>query len=381
MDILGIPGVVVDFAIFKVLPFIAVLTLVVFIHELGHFLVARWNGITVEAFSVGFGPELFGWNDSKGTRWRVAAIPLGGYVRFMGDMNASSQTDHEALRDLTPEEREGAFETKALWRRALVVAAGPIANFILAIVLYFGLFVSMEEVRVAPVVGTVTEGSPAAEAGILPGDRVTAIDGTPIEKFRDMQPITMMADGEPLTFTIQRNGAEQNIVAAPRITERKDPFGNTYRSALVGIAPDSDPANITRVRLGPVEAFEKALSRTWLVVAGTGNFIAELFGGKQDARELRGPLGIAQITSQVATLGILSLISLAAVLSVSIGLMNLLPVPMLDGGHLMFYAIEAVRGRAMSEKNQERAYRVGLAMVLAMMLFATSNDIVRSLFT
>ena len=381
MDILAAPEFIFDFLLMKVVPFIAVLTLVVFIHEMGHFLVARWCGVKVEAFSVGFGPELFGFNDSKGTRWRLAAVPLGGYVRFMGDDNAASQPDRATLDAMDERQRAQSFEHKPLWKRAAVVAAGPIANFILAIVLYTGLFMATDHVTVAPVVGTVQEGSAAQEAGILPGDRIVAIDDAQVDSFSDMQRITMMSSDAPLAFRIEREGVERTIVASPRITERTDPFGNTYRTALVGISPDPDPANLERTRLGPVDAFVKGLDRTWLVVEGTGNFIVELFGGKQDARELRGPLGIAQMTSQVATLGILQLISLAAVLSVSIGLMNLLPVPMLDGGHLVFYALEGVRGKPLSPTVQERAFKVGLTLVLMLMIFATSNDIIRTIWS
>jgi regulator of sigma E protease len=377
MDIFAILQWLIDLAVGTVLPFVVVLTVVVFVHEMGHFLVARWNGVRVEAFSVGFGKELLGYTDSKGTRWKLAPIPLGGYVRFLGDRNASSQADPEALEAMSPHEREGAFEDAALWRRALIVVAGPMANFIFAILVYTAIFMVTDDVRIQPVIGTVAEGSAAEAAGIQPGDHVLAIDGEPIETFRDMQSVTILADDTPLTFRIERYGSEIEIVATPRMTEATDRFGNSYRRAIVGISPDPNPENLDRVQLGLIGAFDKALERTWMIFTGTVNFIKELMLGKQDARDLRGPIGIAEITGQVATLGMLDLVFLVGFLSISIGMMNLLPVPMLDGGHLAFYAVEAVRGRAMSAKNQERAYKVGLTFVLLLMIFVTTNDIIR----
>ncbi len=377
MDLLSAPGALLDFVIWKVVPFIFVLTIVVFFHELGHFLVARWNRVKVDAFAVGFGPELFGFNDRQGTRWKVCAIPLGGYVKFLGDDDASSRPDHEALQQLNAEEREGAFEYKALWQRAAIVAAGPIANFILAIVIYTGLFMYYEDVRIEPVIGKVVEQSAAEEAGLQVGDRIVSVDGVAVTQFSDLQRSTMLNTDTPLTFVISRAGKELSMTAAPRMTEREDGFGNKFKVGMIGISPSTEPENIKRTSLGPVEAFVKGLDRTWLVVAGTFNFIKELIVGKQDASELRGPLGIAQMTSQVATLGILQLISLAAVLSVSIGLMNLFPLPVLDGGHLVFYALEAIRGKPMEPKNQEIAFRIGLVCVLMLMVFATSNDVMR----
>lgn len=381
MDYFSYIEAVADLAVGTILPFIAVLTVVVFVHEMGHFLVARWNGVKVEAFSIGFGKELFGYTDSKGTRWKLAPIPLGGYVRFFGDANAASQPGLHGLENLSAAERAGAFEEAALWRRALIVFAGPLANFIFAIAVYTAIFMVTDDVRIQPVVGTVSEGSAADEAGIQPGDLVLAIDDVPIEQFRDMQSITLMSDGQPLRFRLQRDGQVVDVVATPRITERTDQFGNTFRSALVGISPDTSAENILRVQLGLFGALEKALDRSWLVIVGTGNFVKELVLGKQDVRDVRGFIGIAQITGQVVTLGMLDLVFFAGFLSISIGLMNLLPVPMLDGGHLMFYALEAVRGRPMSIKNQERAYKVGLTFVLLLMIFVTTNDIARPWIT
>lgn len=377
MDILGTLGVLGDFALTKVLPFIVVLTIVVFFHELGHFAVARWNRVKVDAFAVGFGPELIGRTDKHGTRWKLCAIPLGGYVRFLGDANEASAPDANALAGMTNEERDGAFQNKSVWRRAAVVAAGPIANFILASVIYTGVFVYQGEITVPAVVGEVTEGAPAQQAGILPGDLITSVEGQKVADFEDVSRLTMISSDQPLAFTVDRDGKSLDFVVAPLMTERKDQFGNTYKVGLIGISSRRGAENFVHRDLGIGEAFVKSVDAIGLIISRTGYFLRDIFLGKQDADQLRGPLGIGQMTSQVATLGIVSLLSLAAALSVSIGLMNLFPIPMLDGGHLVFYAYEAVRGRAASPRAQEIAYRVGLTCVLMMMIFATSNDIAR----
>lgn len=377
MDLMMAPLALLDFGLTKVVPFVFVLTIVVFFHELGHFAVARWNRVKVDAFAVGFGPEIFGFNDRHGTRWKFCAIPLGGYVKFLGDQDATSKPDYTALENMTDDERDGAFEDKALWRRAAVVAAGPIANFILASVIYTGIFMYYGETKLAPIVGSIQQNSAAEESGFALGDRVVSIQGDPIASFQDIARHTLVSSDEPLNFVVERGGSQMDIVAIPRMTKRKDRFGNEFQTGLVGIGPGTDPANIIRSPLGPVAAFVKSLDSIGLIISRTYHFIRELIGGKQDASQLRGPLGIGQMTSQVATLGILQLISLAAALSVSIGLMNLLPVPMLDGGHLLFYGLEAIRGRALDPKTQDIAFRIGLTCVLMMMLFATSNDILR----
>ncbi len=379
MELLSLPLGLFDFILTKLVPFVFVLTIVVFFHELGHFAVARWNRVKVEAFAVGFGPEIFGFNDKHATRWKLCAIPLGGYVKFLGDENASSKTDHAALERMTADERDGAFEDKAVWQRAAVVAAGPIANFILASVIYTGLFMYYGESTVAPIVGVVQENSAAEEAGFLVGDLIISIDEDPVAGFQDIARHTLVSSDEPLKFMVERDGKQFELIAIPRMTKRKDQFGNDFQTGLVGIGASNDTANIIVSPLGPVAAFLKGLDNIGLIVSRTYHFIRELVGGKQDASQLRGPLGIGQMTSQVATLGIIQLISLAAALSVSIGLMNLLPVPMLDGGHLLFYAVEAIRGKALAPQTQDIAFRIGLTCVLMMMLFATSNDIMRLL--
>ncbi|MEM8750806.1 MAG: RIP metalloprotease RseP [Pseudomonadota bacterium] len=377
MDILGAPMQLLSFIWGTIVPFVFVLTIVVFFHELGHFLVARWNRVKVDTFAVGFGPELGGFNDRHGTRWKFCAIPLGGYVKFFGDEDASSKPDVEALSNMTADEREGAFEHKALWRRASVVAAGPIANFILAIVIYCGLFMYFGETKIAPIIGQITPDSAASQAGFKVGDRVLEIDGSKVTSFQDISGHTMVSSDRPLEFLVERNGEMFALTAVPRMTERKDRFGNVFQSGLVGIGPERNLDNLVTEPLGPGGAFVKSLDATWMIVSRTYHFIRELIAGKQDASQLRGPIGIGQMTSQVATLGVLQLLELAAALSVSIGLMNLLPIPVLDGGHLVFYALEGIRGKALSVRSQNMAFRIGLTCILMMMLFATSNDLVR----
>lgn len=379
MDLLDAPLALIMFLFTKVLPFLVILTVVVFFHELGHFLAARWNRVKVDAFAVGFGPEIFGFDDRHGTRWKLCAIPLGGYVKFHGDADASSRSDPAALATMTQEEQEGSFPTAALWRKAIIVAAGPIANFILAIAIYTGLFMIYGESYVAPVVGQIVEGSAAEEAGFRLGDRIVTVEDQSVKSFSDVSRFTNISSDKPLKFLVERDGVQLDIVAVPKMTRRTDQFGNVFYTGLVGIGPSAETGDIIRRHMGPGEAFLKGLDSTWFIVTRTYHFLRELIVGKQAASELRGPLGIGHMTSQVATMGLLSLISLAAGLSVSIGLMNLLPVPVLDGGHLTMYAIQAVRGRELSPKTQDIAFRIGLSCVLMLMLFATSNDIMRLL--
>ena len=374
MDLLTGPMAIFDFALTKVLPFIFVLSIVVFFHELGHFLVARWNHVKVEAFAVGFGREIFGFKDKRGTRWKLCIIPLGGYVKFLGDADGSSRTDHEALAQMSPDEREGSFESKALWRRAAVVAAGPMANFILASVIYTALFMYFGDAKLAPIVGKVLEQSAAESAGFQVDDRILTIEGTRIESFDDIASYTMVSSDRPLKFVVERGGKEVSLLTTPRMTDRKDQFGNDFQVGMVGIQPNIDQENIVLIQLGPVAAFTKSLKSIGEIASRTYHVIRELITGKRDATQLRGPLGIAQMASQVATLGLLQLISLTAALSVSIGLMNLLPLPVLDGGHLVFYAIEAVRGKALHPQTQEYAFRFGLACLLMLMVFVTFFD-------
>ncbi len=358
-----------------VIPFLFVLTIVVFFHELGHFLVARWAGVKVLTFSLGFGPEIAGFNDRHGTRWKISAIPLGGYVKFFGDESEASTPSADSLAAMTAEERVHSFHFKKVGPRAAIVAAGPIANFILSILIFAGLFTFLGKPSMTAQVDTVQPGSAAASAGFQSGDVVTAIDGKVIDSFADMQRIVSINAGEKLTFTIKRGGAPVTLQATPELREIKDNFGNTQRLGILGITRSSTPGEVVTQPVDPATALWLGVKSTWFVVDRTFAYIGGVFTGREAANQVGGPLRIAQMSGQVASLGLAPLIHLAAVLSVSIGLLNLFPVPLLDGGHLLFYAVEAVRGRPLSDRAQEMGFRFGLALVLMLMIFATYNDI------
>jgi regulator of sigma E protease len=356
-------------------PFLFVLTIVVFFHELGHFMVARWAGVKVLTFSLGFGPELAGFNDRHGTRWKISAVPLGGYVKFFGDDSEASTPSSDTLANMTEEERAGSFHHKRVGPRAAIVAAGPIANFLLAIVIFTGLFTFFGKPNMSARVDKVEAGSAAAAAGFQVGDIVTAIDGTAIGSFSDMQRIVGTHAGDQLAFTVKRGDSTVQLHGTPQLREVKDPFGNSHRLGVLGITRATSPGDVTTERVDPATALWLGVKETWFVVDRTLAYIGGVFTGREAADQVGGPLRIAQISGQVATFGLAALIHLAAVLSISIGLLNLFPVPLLDGGHLLFYGVEAARGRPLSDRAQEMGFRIGLGLVLMLMVFATYNDI------
>ncbi|SEF90232.1 RIP metalloprotease RseP [Bosea lathyri] len=358
------------------LPFLFVLTLVVFIHELGHFLVGRWCGVDVKVFSIGFGREIFGFNDRHGTRWRFALIPLGGYVKFSGDADASSTPDTAEVARMSPRERERSFPAQSIGERAAIVAAGPIANFLLAIFIFAAtVFVFGKQVLI-PRIDQVVAGSAAERAGLRAGDLVVAIEGHPIGSFADMQRVISVRPNETLAVTVERAGGSVTLPVTPDLVETTSPIGK-QRIGVVGVQASRKAEDWTTQRFGFVDSAKVGVSETWFVVERTYDYLAKLVKGRESADQLSGPIRIAQVSGLVASnSGFLGLLNLAAILSVSIGLMNLLPVPMLDGGHLMFYMYEAIRGRPLSERAQEIGFRLGLGLVLMLMLFVTWNDIV-----
>jgi len=374
-DLLGGLGAFGGGVVGYMVPFLFVLTVVVFFHELGHFLVARWCGVKVVTFSIGFGPEIVGFNDRKGTRWKLSAIPLGGYVKFYGDDNAASVPDHEAAAAMSEAERRDSFIHKPVGARAAVVAAGPIANFLLAIVIFAGVFMIAGKQVTTARVDTVQPNSAAQAAGFQSGDLVVGINGVRIDSFAEMQRIVSISAGETLNVEVERGGTLVTLKAVPDRREMKDNFGNVHRLGVLGISRSMQPGDIRTEKVGPVTAVGMGAAETWFVVDRTLSYIGGIFSGREAADQLGGPIRIAQVSGQVATAGFVALLHLTAVLSVSIGLLNLFPIPLLDGGHLMFYGIEAVRGRPMSERAQEYGFRVGLALVLMLMIFATFNDI------
>ena len=370
-------GSAYDLLIGYMVPFLFVLTIVVFFHELGHFAVARWCNVKVDAFSVGFGRELFGWYDKHGTRWKVSLIPLGGYVKFAGDENAASVPDREYIASMSEEERRTAFIAKPVWQRAAIVAAGPIANFILAVIIFAGIFMAYGKPQLLPVVSTVIEGSAAETAGIQTGDRILSINDKPLSYFEDLKWTVRHNPDQPLVLGIERDGAELTATVVPVYVTDVNQFGVEYREPRIGVAIASDENTRILKQLGVGGALWEGVLRTYKIIYDTVNFIGEIFAGEQSAKQLGGPIQIAQVSGTVAQFGLIELISLAGFLSVSIGFINLLPIPILDGGHLVFYAAEAIRGKPLNEKVQEVGFRIGLGLVLMLMVFATWNDIWR----
>ncbi len=360
--------------LFYAVPFLVALTIIVFIHELGHFLVARWCGVDVEAFSIGFGKEIFGWNDRQGTRWKVAWIPLGGYVKFRGDANAASLPDATAAENAKAD--PGNFHGKALWQRAAVVAAGPIANFILAVFIFAAAFMVVGAPVLEPRIDEVVAGSAAEQAGLRKGDLVTSLDGRSISDFSQLQQSVMMRGGEPLVLGIDRNGEKLNVTVTPQIKEEPDGFGGTMRIGLLGVRHNPE-GGAKFERMGPLQALEAGVSRTWLIIEATFRYLGKMVTGRESPDQLGGPIAMAKAAGDAASVGWAQFVSIIAFLSVSIGLINLFPIPMLDGGHLVYYAIEAVRGKPLGERAQEWGFRIGFSLVIMLMLVGTMNDLVR----
>jgi regulator of sigma E protease len=356
--------------------FLFVITVVVFFHELGHFAVARFFRVKVEVFSIGFGREIVGWTDGRGTRWKISWLPIGGYVKFAGDADASSRPDAQATAAMSATEREGALTFKPLGQRAAVAVAGPFANFILAIVLLTGLFLYSGHSMVRPIIGQVTKDSPAAAAGLKPGDVVTKIDNTKIDDFQQLPEIISVSSGQPLAMGIRRGAQDLTIWVTPKLMKAPDILGNATSQMVIGVRPDLHAA-VTHQKYGPVGAFAAACSETWGIIKNTLLGIGQMISGHGSTDQLRGTVGIAQMTKQVADFGFLPLLNLVAILSVSIGLANLFPIPLLDGGHLLYYGCEAVLGRPLGERAQDVGFRLGLVLVLGLMLLTTWNDLVR----
>lgn len=357
------------------IPFLFVLTVVVFVHELGHFLVARWYGVKVQAFSIGFGREIWGFNDRYGTRWRLAWIPLGGYVKFIDDENGASVPSQDALIRLSPEERAGAFQSKPLGQRAAVVAAGPIANFILSIALFAVIFTFVGVSVTAPRVDELIADGIAEKAGFKAGDLIVSIDGAPIESFNEMQRVVGANADRELVFGVERGGALLTIKATPGRREMTDRFGNTLRIGVIGVKRTTQPQDWEYKRYGPLDALWLGVKETHFIIAKTLGYVRDVVLGREAADQLGGPIRIAEVSGQVASAGFVPLLNLTAILSVSIGLINLFPIPLLDGGHLLFYALEAIRRRPLSARAQDIGFRIGLTLVLMLMMYATFNDL------
>jgi regulator of sigma E protease len=377
--------------------FLIVLTVVVTVHELGHFLSARAFGVAVDRFSIGFGRPLAVWRDRSGVEWRLGWIPFGGYVRFAGDENEASVPDQDHLAAMRRRviEREGPaglnryYHFKPLWQRAVVAAAGPFANFVLAIALFASLLLAFGEQVLPARVASVTPGSPAAEAGFRPGDLIVSAAGQPVRNFEDLSRTVQLRGGVPVEFGIERGGVPMTLSATPAWAEVPDPIRGKTRIGQIGVVPEQNAHDYVQVRYGPVEALGRGADRTWEVLTTTVYYLGRIISGQVSADQISGPLGIANVSGKVtqlsaagapdipsmlATVGV-NLLQFTALVSVSIGFMNLLPIPVLDGGHLLFYAYEALARRPLTAKVQAAGYRLGLALVLGLMLFATWNDL------
>ena len=353
--------------------FLIVLTVLVFVHELGHYLVARRNGVKIEVFSIGFGPELFGWWDRSGTRWKFSAIPLGGYVKMFGDADASSGLPAAGAGQLTAAERDVSFHHKRLGQRAAIVAAGPIANFLFAIVVLAMLFMTYGQPFTPAEIGQVVPGSAAEAAGIRPGDRIVSINGSEVERFEDVQQVVRLNPDVPLAVVIRRNGELVDLRVTPARVEENTPVGR-HAVGQLGVRGGA----VQYVTHNPATAVVRAVAETWNLSVKTLQAVGQMIVGTRGAEELGGPLRIAQLSGEVAQGGLVPLLWFMAVLSINLGLINLFPVPVLDGGHLLFYAAEAIRGKPLGQRAQEYGFRLGLALVLTLMVFATWNDLVQT---
>ncbi len=358
------------------LPFLVVLTILVFVHEMGHYIAARACGVRVEVFSVGFGREIAGWTDKRGTRWRLSLIPFGGYVKMFGEMLVGKRVKGESTSTeaMCPEEREAAFNTKSLGERAFIVAAGPIANFLLAIIILSGMFMSVGQPFTPPDVGTVIPGKSADRAGFQPGDIIVSIDGSSIERFEEVVRTVRLFPGVPLDFVVKRGGREIILNATPDVIDQEGRFGH-QRYGQLGITRSGLDREL--VRHGPFTAILRATEETYILTGSILSAIGQILNGTRTTKEIGGPIRIAQMSGDVWQAGLISALFFATILSINLGLINLFPVPMLDGGHLMMYAIEALRGNPLGERTQEYGMKIGFALVLALMIFATWNDLVQ----
>jgi regulator of sigma E protease len=355
---------------FTILAFLLVIGPLIFVHELGHYFVGRWFGVKAEAFSIGFGREMFGWTDKRGTRWKVGWLPLGGYVRFKGDMNPASTPSDEWLA-LPPAEREETFQAKKLWQRFLIVLAGPVTNFLVAILVYIALFASYGQPRTPPVIALVEAGSAAEAAGLRPGDRIRSIDGETIQRFEDIATYVSIRPGQPMAFEFERQGAVRSMTVVPRALQMQDRFGNEARIGRLGIGPGGAEV----ARLPAHEVVGAAFSQTGNTVKMMVVTLGQVISGTRSVKEMGGPLKIAQYSGQQASLGWLDFVLFMSLISINLGFINLLPIPLLDGGHLLFYTIEGVRRKPLKPEAQEWAFRTGLAVLLALMIFVTLNDL------
>ena len=360
----------------SILPFIVLILVVVFIHEYGHYYIAKKYGVMVTDFSIGFGKELFGWNDKLGTRWKICWIPLGGYVKFFGDRNVFSQSDQEEIiKKYSEEERKKLFILKPLYQRSLIVAAGPIANFILAVVIFLFIYMFVGKDFTPAVINEVQKDSPAEVAGLMKNDVILEIDGTEVKSILDVSKLITMSTSDFIDFKVSRYDQDVLLKVKPNIVETEDNLGNKINKRIIGIMLGPYNNKINHVKLGPAKALYYSLNEVYFVTISSLKYLGSMLTGSGDSSQLGGPIRIAKITGQVAAFGIVPFLSIMAYISISLGLINLFPIPLLDGGHLMFYGFEKILGRPLSQKTQEGFFRIGMFLLLFIMFFATYNDL------
>jgi len=359
-----------------ILPFIALILVVVFIHEYGHYYFAKRFGVGITDFSIGFGKEIFGWNDKSGTRWKICWIPLGGYVKFFGDRNVYSQTDQEKIiNQYSKDDQDKLFVLKPLYQRALIVVAGPLANFLLAIVIFFSVYTFVGKDFTPAVINEVQKNSPAMTAGLKNNDIIVSIDGNKVKSIMEVSKFIMMSTGEFVDFTVTRLNQNLTFKVMPNIVESVDNLGNKINKRMVGIKLGAYNNEINHIKLGPTKAIYYAVSEVYYVSTSSLKYLGSIIAGSGDSSQLGGPIRIAKITGQVAEFGFLPFLTMMAYISISLGLINLFPIPMLDGGHLMFYGFEKLLGRPLSQKVQEGFFRIGMFLLLSLMFFTTFNDL------
>ena len=359
-----------------IVPFIVLILVVVFIHEYGHYYYAKKYGVGITDFSIGFGKEIFGWNDKSGTRWKICWIPLGGYVKFFGDRNVFSQADHEAiLKKYNEEERKKLFTLKPLYQRAIIVAAGPIANFILAAFIFLFIYMFVGKDFTPAVINEVQVESPAEKAGLKKNDVILEIDGTEVNSILDVSKLITMSTSELIDFKVSRYDQDLLLKIKPNIILTEDNLGNKINKRVVGITLGAQNNQVNHVKLGPVKALYYSAYEVYFVTSSTLKYLGSMIFGNADTSQLGGPIRIAKISGQVAQFGIIPFLSMMAYISISLGLINLFPIPLLDGGHLMFYGFEKVLGKPLSQKTQEGFFRIGMFLLLSLMFFATFNDL------
>lgn len=351
--------------------FIVILSVIVFIHEFGHYWVARRCGVRITDFSIGFGKELFGWNDKRGTRWKVCLIPMGGYVKMFGDASEASAPDAAKLDNLTEDEKAETFHFKPLWKKAAIVSAGPLFNFLLTISI-FTFFSFTYGIRTAdPIIGEILPHSAAADAGFQAGDRIISVDGKLIDHFSDIPLAIMTNTGTPVTVAIIRKEQPVKITLTPRFMEDEDSLGNKHRRPMLGFKS----MNLTVKDVGITGALTESVKQTWNLTVVTGQYLKQVAFGERSTREMKGPLGIAKMSGQATEKGLYTVLWFMALLSANLGFINLLPIPPLDGGHLLFYTVEGLRGRPMAMKFQEYGFRLGFVFVLSIMAMTVFNDV------